>query len=113
VEYVKNNQEVLGGVFKDNKIYLTKIPYDLINWLNEKDRQKKRYLTCHCPMARESLNGRSSDIPSMWCNCSAGFARLKFNEIFNQEVNVEVIKTVIGGDDCCRFAIMVPTEYLK
>ena len=112
VEFVKKNPEVLGGVLRDNKIYLTKIPYKPDEWLYETDPDKKRYLYCHCPMARESLNGHPSEIPSLWCNCSAGFAKQKFNAVFDRDVDALLVESVIGGSDRCRFAITVPDRYL-
>jgi hypothetical protein len=112
VDLVRSNQEILGGVLKDRKIFLTKIPYRPDQWLNESDPEKRRYLACHCPMARESLNNSKKKIPPLWCHCSAGFAKQKFMALFNQDLEVEVVESVIAGDNVCRFAITVPKEYL-
>ncbi len=108
VDFVRNNQEVLGGLRKGNKIYITKIPFDPDRWLTEQDPAKKRYYTCHCPMAREFLNGRGADLDPLWCSCSAGYAKLRFDVVFDVETEVEVVETVFAGDDRCRFAVTVP-----
>jgi hypothetical protein len=108
VEFVSGNQEVLGGIRRGNKIYLTKIPFDPNRWLTERDPAKKRYYACHCPMAREFLNGRGRGIDPLWCTCSAGFAKLRFDIVFDTETEVEVVETVFAGDDRCRFAVTIP-----
>lgn len=112
VEFVRSNREILGGVLREGKIYLTKIPYDPAGWLRERDPRKKRYLACHCPMARESLNGGESPVNPLWCACSAGFAAQKFSALFGEEVRTEVVSSLLGGDDLCRFAIIVPPRIL-
>lgn len=112
VDFVKAHREVLGGVLRENRIYLTKIPYAPDEWLREKDEAAKRYLACHCPMAREALKGGSVEIDPLWCHCSAGFAKQKFEVLFGREVEAEVVESVFAGDDRCRFAIIVPDEYL-
>lgn len=108
VDYVKSDQRVLGGVLNNWKIHLTKIPYKPDEWLKETDPVKKRYLTCHCPMARESLKNGPSDIPPLWCHCSAGFAKQKFMHLFGQDLKTEVLESVLAGGDFCRFTIEIP-----
>jgi len=110
VDWVAANREVLGGVLEDGKIFWTKIPYDPDVWLNEKDPDRRRYLACHCPMARESLNEPGEKISGLWCNCTAGFIKQRFNAVFGFETEVELLESVLNGDDRCRFAVKVPKE---
>ncbi len=112
VEYVRNNKEVLGGVLEGNKIFWTKIPFNVTDWLKEKDPDKRRYLACHCPVAREALNKEKIKIPKAWCHCTSGYIQQRFNAIFDKEVDVECLESVLDGDDVCRFAITVPGEFL-
>jgi len=112
VEYVRDHREVLGGVLKDGIIYWTKIPFKPAAWLSEKDPQKKRYLACHCPMAREVLASPDGRFPRVWCNCTAGYIKQRFNAIFDSETKVELLESVLSGDDRCRFAIHVPAGIL-
>jgi hypothetical protein len=113
VDYVRKNREVLGGVLKDGIIYWTKIPFKPAAWLSEKDPQKKRYLACHCPMAREALAVPDCQFPRVWCNCTAGYVKQRFNAIFDTETQVDLLESVLGGDDRCRFAIHVPEELFE
>ncbi|MBN2657146.1 MAG: hypothetical protein JXR86_08810 [Spirochaetales bacterium] len=113
VDYVSSHREVLGGVLEGSQIYWTKIPYDTVAWLNEKDSDKKRYYACHCPMAREVLLLDGETIPGKWCNCTAGFVQQRFNAIFGETVKVDLLESVLAGDDRCRFAINVPERFLS
>lgn len=109
VKMVENNPEMLGGVYTNGEIFITKIPYNPIAWLDSSDPVEKRYLACHCPMAREVLNpaGRSpvKSIPPIWCSCSAGFAAQRFNAVFDRELESRVVSSVLAGDSLCRFAL--------
>lgn len=111
VEFVKADREILGGVLEGNKIYWTKIPYDTPAFLAEKDTAKKRYYACHCPMAREVLLTTNSSIPRKWCNCTSGFVAQRFSAIFGETVQVDLLESVLGGDNRCRFAIHVPERF--
>lgn len=112
VDYVKNNREVMGGVLEEGKILWTKIPYDTEAWLEEKDSVKRRYFACHCPMAREILKHPEEKIPRAWCNCTSGYIQQRFNAIFGQEIQVDLLETVLDNQDRCRFAIHVPEQFL-
>lgn len=105
VDFVKENQEILSAVIKNNKLYVTKIPYDPDSYLLEKDTSKKKYFACHCPFVRESILNNELDIPADWCYCSAGFAKFPFEVIFNRELEVKVLQSVLKGDIYCRFSI--------
>lgn len=113
VDFVKNDREVLGGVLEGDKIFWTKIPYDVESWLKEEDRNSKRYYACHCPMAREALKDDSVKIPRAWCNCTSGYIQQRFQAIFGEPVHVNLLETVLDGDDRCRFAIEVPQKYIN
>jgi hypothetical protein len=109
VEFVKRHQEVLGGVRKGDRIYITKIPYDPDAFLGEEDPLMKRYHTCHCPLARTSIITGGPEVPSEWCYCSGGYGKLPFEVVFGEELEVELLESVLAGDPRCRFAIKMPS----
>jgi hypothetical protein len=113
VEYVRGNQEVLSGVRVGDKIYMTKIPYAPKEYLRATDPLMKRYYTCHCPLARASILTGEPEISPEWCYCSGGYGKLKFDVIFEEETEVEVLETVIGGDMLCRFSVKIPEGKMK
>ncbi len=105
VEYVRDNQEILSAVLEDEALYLTKIPYDPDGFLHEADPQKKRYLACHCPFAREAIRSGLPEISPLWCYCSAGFTKHPYEQILGQKLDIEILESVLGGSDRCRFKI--------
>jgi len=113
IEHVKANQEILAGVRRGDKIYFTKIPYAPREYLNETDPKMKRYYACHCPLARESILHDEPRISPTWCYCSGGFVKLRYDVIFDEETEVEVLENVLDGDLRCHFAIRIPEGKFK
>ncbi len=105
IEYVKSNQEILSGVVKNKKLYVTKIPYDINNYLSEENDVLKRYYACHCSFVRENIKDEKEDISKEWCYCSGGFAKYPFEIILEQDLEVKLLKTPLDGDYVCRFEI--------
>ncbi len=105
LDYVGNNQEILSGVIKDELLYITKIPYDTLSYLNALTNKDKKYFGCHCPFAREALKAGNLDISGRFCYCSAGFAKFPFEVILGQKLKIKVEKSILLGDDECRFVI--------
>jgi hypothetical protein len=111
VELVRGNQEMLAGVRQGDRSYMTKIPYAPKDWLVERDPVNRRYLACHCPLARESIISGKDRVPGTWCYCSAGFEKFLFDTVFGEELEAEVLESVLAGDERCRFAIIIPDKY--
>jgi len=113
LEYVRNNPEIQSGVRDGDIIHVAKIPFDPQAYLDEKDPTKKRYDACHCPLARTSIVSGRPAVSPLFCYCSAGFEKLPFDVIFGEPVKVEVLESVLGGSDRCRFAITIPERFRK
>ncbi len=111
IDYVKRNPEVGVGDRRGKFIYHTKIPYMAIEYLREKDPKMRRYLYCHCPLARESiLSGER--ISRNLCYCSGGYTKRPFEVAFDRPLTVEIRKSALWGDSVCQFAIEVPEDLL-
>ena len=104
LDYVKSNQEILSGRLIDNAIYITKIPYDTVNFLAANNLEDRQYYSCHCPFARESIKSNHI-VNQRFCYCSAGFAKFPFEVILGQKLKVEVLESALGQSDICRFKI--------
>lgn len=108
--FLENNDRISRGIIKNGKLHIVKIPYMTDAWLHTNDDEEKRYLYCHCPWARESIKS-GSGIPlvsSQFCGCSAGFVKRPFEIIYNQPLQVDILQTILNGDDVCEFAIHLP-----
>ncbi|MFX1598252.1 MAG: hypothetical protein ACFFC5_04230 [Promethearchaeota archaeon] len=100
-----------AGVKKGDTIIATKIPKSgfLVEYMNEKDPEKKRQYYCHCPRIRDILK-TSQRISPTYCYCGAGFYKRIWEEILQKPVEVEVLETVLKGDNLCKIAIYLPGE---
>jgi hypothetical protein len=113
VGFVKNNQEIITGVRKGDRIFKVKIPYSPKQFLEETDPTMKKYYACHCQLVRTALRDGKPDISPTFCYCSAGYEKLHFDVIFDEPVKVELLETPLKGDSRCRFAIKIPKSKLK
>ena len=89
-------------------IHITKIPYQTDAYLKEPDVQRRRYLACHCPWARESILRPGTGPSARFCQCSAGFEKRSWDAVFDQPVRVEVVKSALQGDQICEFSVRIP-----
>ncbi|MFW9772381.1 MAG: hypothetical protein ACFFEO_09470 [Candidatus Thorarchaeota archaeon] len=114
LEFVKNNQKLSQGVREGNKIYVSKLPYQTSNYLNTKDEKMKKFFLCYCPWIRGAFkNGTEDDLSKNFCHCSAGWYKLYWDQIFEQPVKVEPVKTALKGALECTFSIEIPKKFLK
>jgi predicted hydrocarbon binding protein len=96
----------LAGRRDGNKIIATKIPKSshILEYLEETDAAKKRAIYCHCPRIRDSLK-TAADISATYCYCGAGYYKGIWEEILQRPLRVELLESVLKGDDVCRIAI--------
>jgi hypothetical protein len=113
LELVKGNQEIQNGVRQGNKIYVSKIPYAPKQFLAEKDPGMKRYYACHCQLVRTAIRDGKPKISPVFCYCSGGYEKLRFDVIFGEPAEIELLESVLKGDTRCRFAITIPKGKMK
>lgn len=113
LEFVKKNQEINTGIRRGHRIFKTKIPYAPKQFLKETNPNLKRYYACHCPLVRTAICKGKPRISPTFCYCSAGYEKLHFDVIFDDNVEVEVLETLLKGDTRCRFAIKIPKGRVK
>lgn len=108
--FLENNDRISRGVIKNNKLHIIKIPYMTDAWLHADSEEEKRYFYCHCPWARESIRSNSGIpiVSSQFCACSAGFIKKPFELIYKQPLHIDILQTILHGDDVCEFAISLP-----
>jgi hypothetical protein len=110
LSFLENNDLISRGVIKNGKLHIVKIPYMTDAWLHAQSEDEKRYLYCHCPWARESIKSNSGIqlVSSQFCACSAGFIKKPFELIYKQPLQVDILQSILNGDDVCEFAIHLP-----
>jgi hypothetical protein len=99
----------LAGIRQGSTIVATKIPKSgyLVQYMQETDPEKKRQVYCHCPRVRDALKTGVTISPT-YCYCGAGFYKGIWEEILQEPVEVEVLESVLEGDQVCTIAINLP-----
>lgn len=96
----------LAGILQGKTIIATKIPKsgNLAAYFREIEPTTKRELYCHCPRVRETI-ALGETLPALYCYCGAGFYQGIWEEILQAPVKVEVLHSVLAGDDTCTIAV--------
>ena len=113
IEFVKNDQKIQNGVLEGDVVIKTKIPFNPKLWLTERDPKMKRYYACHCQLARSSILDGDSKRLEGFCYCSAGYEKNSLEVVLGVPLEVEVLESVLAGDDVCKFAIKIPIDKIK
>ncbi|MHA1729032.1 MAG: hypothetical protein ACTSWY_09895 [Promethearchaeota archaeon] len=107
----------LAGRWERNKIIAVKIPKSgfLKEYFKTSNQNKKRQLYCHCPRINSQKFGIPDNIddPELFCYCGAGFYKGIWQEIIQQDVKVEVLESVLKGDDICKVSIDLHMDLKK
>jgi len=96
----------MAGVIRDGSVIATKIPKsgNLRDYLAETDAGRRRALYCHCPRVRH-LVGSGRELSDLYCYCGGGFYRFIWEYVTDAPVRVELLASVMRGDDACSFAV--------
>ncbi len=62
------------------------------------------YPRCYCSQVNKIPKGKLS---AVYCNCSRGWAKALFEGALGRDVEVIKEKSIIGGDNECRFRIIL------
>ena len=112
-KYVENDSTIEAGKREGNIVFVSKIPYELSKYLRAENDKIKRFHYCHCGWVRASIpKSDEEQISPMFCNCSGGWHKVPFEAIFEQTLKVDVVKSVLKGDDICLFAIHLPKDVM-
>lgn len=71
----------------------------------EKGELYLKFPFCPCPM----LSGVDRLPSKTWCQCTTGYSKVLFEQVFGCPVDVELKKSIKAGDDICLMKI-VPKE---
>jgi effector-binding domain-containing protein len=88
-------------------IYHTKNPADPQAHELAKTPEEKRAAYCFCPIIRANL---AKGMPVSYCYCGSGWFRQQWQAATGRPVTVEVLQSVLRGDDVCQFAVHLPED---
>ncbi len=107
MEFIRANGWGMAGKLDGNTICATKIPKEIHDYFKTTDELKKKYYYCHCPRIRDLFLSNEKTLNVNYCYCGAGFYKDLWEYILNKKVRVEIIESVMKGDDVCKIAIYV------
>jgi effector-binding domain-containing protein len=91
------------GAHREGRIlYHTKNPADPEGYAQAKTVEEKRRSYCFCPIIRGNLD---KGMPVTYCYCGSGWYRQQWETATGKPVRVEVLESILKGDDICRFAV--------
>ena len=77
------------------------------------DPVEKRYYGCFCSLVKEVIR-TGEELSPTFCNCSAGwFVQMWETILDTRPIRVDVVESVLRGDDQCVFAIHLPEELFE
>ncbi|HOU13307.1 MAG TPA: hypothetical protein PKZ84_09315 [Anaerolineae bacterium] len=88
-------------------IYAAKGPRDPQAYAEAKTDLERRSAYCFCPLIRNNLDQGMS--PS-FCYCGSGWYRRQFEGAIGKPVSIDIVSSVLRGNDVCRFAIHLPED---
>ncbi|MHA1966655.1 MAG: hypothetical protein ACW964_02520 [Candidatus Hodarchaeales archaeon] len=91
-----------------NIIYVTKIPCNPHKYDQAVDVNEKKFHYCHCGLVKASLKTSDIKISPTFCYCGVGWYKTLWEGILDKSVRIEILQSVIQGDNCCEFAVHLP-----
>lgn len=88
-------------------IYVTKDPVDQEGWKAAPDDAARRAAYCHCSLVAHARQAGVT-LSATHCFCGSGWYDQLWEGILGRPVAVEVVQSILMGDDCCTFAIHLP-----
>jgi len=93
------------GLRNGDTIIATKMPFKFHEYFKTATPEERRYRYCHCQRIRGVIKTEEEPISTTYCYCGVGFYKGIWEYILQRPVKVEVLKSVLQGDDVCRIAI--------
>ena len=72
---------------------------------------EKRFHRCFCVMVREAIR-RGEPVSPTFCHCSAGWFVQMWEAILDRRLRIDVLRSVLRGDEDCAFAVHLPPKLL-
>jgi hypothetical protein len=108
--FIVDNDWGEAGRKEDNVIIATKIPTRLREFFESDDPKERRYHYCHCPRIRSVVLDDGEGISATYCYCGGGFYKSNWERVIGRAVEVELVESVLKGDDVCKFRITLPSD---
>jgi effector-binding domain-containing protein len=88
-------------------IYSTKKPRDPQAHALAQTEAEKRRAYCFCPIVRDRLDQGMS---TTFCYCGSGWFRRQWEGALGRSMRIEIVQSIVKGDEVCQFAIHLPND---
>ncbi len=88
-------------------IFTHKNPRDPAGFEKAQTDLERKRAYCFCPIIRNHLEDGMSPT---FCYCSAGWERKQWEVAVGRLEKIDVVRSILKGDDVCEFAIHLPQE---
>lgn len=109
LEVMYKNPFYVPPVREGDIVYITKAPRRPEEFAGAKTPEERRLYFCHCDYARAAEGVMSPT----YCFCGAGWCQHIWEYVLERPIKVEIVSSVLRGDDCCRFAVHLPADVVK
>jgi len=96
---------------KGTTVYITKVPCNPKSHREAKTALERKLAYCHCPWIRAAIKMQEPVSP-IFCYCSVSWDKQLWEGILETPVNVEILKSLLKGDDHCVHAFHLPPDVL-
>ncbi len=97
-----------GNTYREgNIIYTTKRPSDPEGYARATTNLERKQAYCFCPIISAHLEDGMSPT---FCYCSAGWERKQWETALNERVRVDIVKSLLKGNEVCTFAVHLPNQ---
>lgn len=107
---ISQNQELLSGVRRGNRIYTTMHPAQPVKYIKAKTLEKKRYYACHEPNINAGFLTGIPDVSIVWCERCVSRIRMKYECLLGRSLTAELVESALLGDTACRIAVLLEPD---
>lgn len=113
LEYMAADQSVGGSSYygiqrrEGNVVYERKLPHNRRGYEEAEDETERYFHSCCCPIVKEAIRSGIPLSPT-FCHCGGGWFRRLWEGITGRPVRIELVKSLLTGDDACEFAVHLP-----
>lgn len=94
---------------KGNTVYITKVPCNPKSHQEARTELERKLAYCHCHWMRAAIKVQETVSP-VFCYCSVSWDKQLWEGILETPVEVEILKSLLKGDDHCVHAFHLPQD---
>jgi effector-binding domain-containing protein len=108
LEFMAQDPGWIEGAFREGHvIYAAKSPRDPQGHKDAQTEAERKKAYCFCPIVRNHLD---QGMPVTYCYCGSGWYRQQWEGAIGKPVQIEIVQSILKGDEVCQFAVHLPDD---